>query len=97
MKLDFSRPSSTAAIFGTGWTQEANADNSSKHKQDRDGQSQTATSVNDSADIRITAEIRRMVVRDDSFSMMSKNVKIVTPGGGVTLRGPVETERETDH
>jgi osmotically-inducible protein OsmY len=35
-----------------------------------------------------------MVVKDDSLSMMAKNVKIITSGGVVILRGPVETEKE---
>ena len=57
--------------------------------------SQTATDQsNDPADIKITADIRKMVVNDGSLSMMAKNVKIITIDGVVTLRGPVETEKE---
>jgi BON domain len=46
------------------------------------------------ADIKITADIRKKVVNDGSLSMMAKNVKIITTDGVVTLRGPVETEKE---
>jgi hyperosmotically inducible protein len=66
-----------------------------KNTRDRDDQSQTATDQsNEAADIKITADIRKMVVNDDSLSMMAKNVKIITSDGVVTLRGPVETEKE---
>ena len=73
----------------------SNADNTRKNTRDRDDQSQTATDQsNDPADIKIAADIRKMVVNDESLSMMAKNVKIVTIDGVVTLRGPVETEKE---
>ena len=86
---------STAAIAGSAWSQDTNADNTGKNTRDRDDQSQTATDQsNDPADIKITADIRKMVVKDDSLSMMAKNVKIITIDGVVTLRGPVETEKE---
>jgi uncharacterized membrane protein len=78
----------TAVIAGSSWSQDKNA-------RDRDDQSVTATDQsNDPADLKLTADIRKMVVGDDSLSMMSKNVKIITVGGVVTLRGPVETEKE---
>ena len=54
--------------------------------------SQTPAGVN--ADIKMTADIRKTVVNDGSLSMMAKNVKIITIKGDVTLRGPVETEKE---
>ena len=86
---------STAAIAGIAWSQDPNADNTGKNTRDRDDQSQTATDQsNDPADIKITADIRKMVVNDGSLSMMAKNVKIITIDGVVTLRGPVETEKE---
>jgi osmotically-inducible protein OsmY len=86
---------STAAICGIAWSQDPNADNTRKNTRDRDDQSQTATDQsNDPADIKIAADIRKMVVNDESLSMMAKNVKIITIDGVVTLRGPVETEKE---
>ena len=42
----------------------------------------------------MTAAIRKMVMGDSSLSTMAKDVKIITVGGAVTLRGPVETEKE---
>ena len=82
-------------IAGSSWSQDTNADNTGKNARDRDDQSVTATDQsNDPADLKLTADIRKMVVGDDSLSMMVKNVKIITVGGVVTLRGPVETEKE---
>jgi osmotically-inducible protein OsmY len=45
-------------------------------------------------DIRITAAIRKSVTDDKSLSINAHNVKIVTAGGIVTLRGPVKSEQE---
>ena len=86
---------SAAAIAGSAWCEDTNADNTAKNERDRDNQSKTATDQsNDPVDIKLTADIRKMVVKDDSLSMMAKNVKIITIDGAVTLRGPVETENE---
>ena len=46
-------------------------------------------------DIRITAHIRKTVVRDKSLSVDAKNAKIITRSGVVTLRGPVANEAES--
>ena len=95
MKLPLLTLISAAAIAGSAWSQDTNADNTGKNVRDRADESQTATDQsNDPADIKMTAAIRKMVVADDSLSMMAKNVKIITVGGVVTLRGPVETEKE---
>lgn len=42
----------------------------------------------------ITAAIRRSVVGDKALSFTAKNVKIITVGGKVTLRGPVKSDDE---
>jgi hyperosmotically inducible periplasmic protein len=95
MKLTILTLLSTAAIAATAWSEDPKADNTGKNTRDRDDQSQTATDQsNDPADIKISADIRKKVVGDDSLSMMAKNVKIITIDGAVTLRGPVETEKE---
>lgn len=46
------------------------------------------------ADREITQSIRKSVVADSALSPTAKNVKIVTSGGVVTLRGPVKTQAE---
>ena len=49
---------------------------------------------NDKGDVELTRKIRREVVKDDSLSMLAHNVKIISAGGSVTLRGPVKTQEE---
>jgi len=46
-------------------------------------------------DIRITAHIRKAVVRDKSLSIDAQNAKIITRSGVVILRGPVANEAES--
>ena len=95
MKLTILTLLSTVAIAATAWAEDPNADNTGKNTRDRDDQSQTATDQsNNPADIKISADIRKKVVGDGSLSMMAKNVKIITVHGAVTLRGPVENDKE---
>jgi len=46
-------------------------------------------------DIKITAHIRKAVVKDKSLSIDAQNAKIITRNGVVTLRGPVANEAES--
>lgn len=48
----------------------------------------------EAADVKITAAIRRALVKDDSLSVNAHNVKIITRAGIVTLRGPVKSAAE---
>ena len=48
----------------------------------------------DTSDRGITKKIRRSVVADKSLSTYGHNVKIITQGGAVTLKGPVRSEEE---
>jgi hyperosmotically inducible protein len=45
-------------------------------------------------DIDISANIRKALVDDDNLSTNAQNVKVITNGGVVTLRGPVNTPQE---
>ena len=82
------------ALAGVALSEDPNADNTGKNTRDRNDQTQTPTDQsNSAADIK-SADIRKMVVSDDSLSMTAKNVKIITVDGAVTLRGPVETQKE---
>ncbi|HET9130682.1 MAG TPA: BON domain-containing protein [Terriglobia bacterium] len=47
-----------------------------------------------SKDVEITRQIRRLVTDDKNLSTYAKNVKIVTQDGSVTLSGPVRSETE---
>ncbi len=70
-------------------------DNSAVNVRDREQAALTAgQQSNTKADLELTRQIRRAVMKDDSLSMMAHNVKIMSEHGDVTLRGPVETERE---
>jgi osmotically-inducible protein OsmY len=72
------------------------ADDSGKNVRDRDGDTVTPMdqAKGSDADVKVTQEIRKSVVADDSLSMNAHNVKIVTLAGKVTLRGPVESQTE---
>ena len=47
------------------------------------------------SDIKITAEIRQAIIKNKSLSVDAQNVKIITRNGVVTLRGPVESKKES--
>jgi hyperosmotically inducible protein len=71
------------------------ADNTRKNERDRSGETMTSGDQSNSPeDVKITADIRRAVVGDNSLSMTAKNVKIITANGTVTLRGPVKNDAE---
>ena len=75
--------------------QDKPVDNSAQNQQDRSGDTKTSGDQSESSsDIKITAAIRRAIMKDDSLSMTAKNVKIITEKGMVTLRGPVNTAAE---
>ena len=46
------------------------------------------------SDRQITAKIRRSLVSDKAVSTYGHNVKIITRGGAVILKGPVHSEEE---
>ena len=51
---------------------------------------------NSKADITVTAEIRKALLREADLSVNGKNAKIITINGKVTLRGAVDNEGERD-
>lgn len=75
-----------------------NADNTSRNTADRDTTTKTPMDQsNASADIRITADIRKAILADNSMSMNAQNCKVITDKSGVvTLRGPVASQAEKD-
>jgi hyperosmotically inducible periplasmic protein len=71
------------------------ADDTGRNNRDSDGATLTADrQSNSKADVEITRQIRRAIVKDDSLSTDAHNVKIITSGGVVTLRGPVASSEE---
>lgn len=73
------------------------ADNTATNARDR--HSETATPVDQSNSpeaIQVTADIRKAIVGDKTLSTSAHNVKIVTSGNTVTLRGPVASAAEKE-
>ncbi len=70
------------------------ATNTKINDRDRSDAALTPMDQGGGADRDITAAVRRAVVGDGALSFDAKNVKIVTVGGKVTLRGPVKSEAE---
>jgi osmotically-inducible protein OsmY len=72
----------------------ASADNTGLNARDRSGTLTPANQGNSKAEIGITASIRRAVMADHGVSFTGKNVKIITVGTRVTLRGAVKSDAE---
>jgi osmotically-inducible protein OsmY len=49
---------------------------------------------NNEADLKTTQRIRQAVMGDSTLGFNAKNVKIITQGGKVTLRGAVSSDQE---
>lgn len=87
-------PAATPASPSTTATTTAKPDNTAVNTRDRDAAAKTPIDQNENqADVDITAKIRKQVV-DTKMSVNAQNIKIITQGGQVTLRGPVESEDE---
>ncbi len=73
----------------------ADADNTRVNERDRDASRKTPLDQgNNMPDLEITQKIRQAVMADGGLSFTAKNVKIITAGGKVTLRGPVNSAEE---
>ena len=70
-------------------------DNTGTNARDRGGDTLTAGDQPQSGgDLQITQQVRKALVADKSLSVNAHNVKVVTTGGVVTLRGPVKSAQE---
>ncbi|HEY5242697.1 MAG TPA: BON domain-containing protein [Polyangiaceae bacterium] len=69
-------------------------DNTRVNARDRNGTLTPMNQGNSTSEIGITASIRKGVMRDGTLSFTAKNVKIITVGSTVTLRGPVKSDAE---
>ena len=73
----------------------AEPDNTATNERDRSGETKTSgDQSNSSADLKITQDIRRALMKDSELSTTAKNIKIITDNGQVTLRGPVKNPQE---
>ena len=71
------------------------ADDTGRNVRDRNAQTLTPMDQsNDPADLKLTRNIRKALMADDSLSTTAQNIKIITAKGKVTLRGPVATAKE---
>ena len=71
------------------------ADNTKVNERDRSQNEPTADQQKETrSDRDITQQIRRSIIKDKALSTYAHNVKIVTQGGQVTLKGPVRSEDE---
>jgi osmotically-inducible protein OsmY len=81
-------------IFGQ--TQEVPAtDNTKTNARDRNTGDATADQQKEnSSDRKLTKDIRRALMKDDSLSTYAHNIKIISQNGKVTLKGPVRSDEE---
>jgi hyperosmotically inducible periplasmic protein len=74
---------------------QAPADNTKVNTRDRDKAAVTADQQKENAaDRDLTQKVRRALTQDKALSSYAHNVKIITQGGQVTLKGPVRSEDE---
>jgi len=70
-------------------------DNTARNARDRQPTAKTADQQsNSTADVDTTRKIRQAIVADKALSTNAHNVKVITRGGKVTLKGPVKTDEE---
>ena len=71
------------------------ADNTGRNERDKSGETLTPTDQSGSeADLALTRDIRKSLVDDDTLSVAAENIKVITQGGKVTLRGVVSSLEE---
>jgi len=74
---------------------DAKPDNTANNQRDRDSNAKTPIKQDENQnDINVTANIRKQILATENMSVNARNAKIITSGGKVTLRGPVESTDE---
>jgi sporulation protein YlmC with PRC-barrel domain len=99
---DFGQPSYASDVYSAYkiepyFATETTTDADNTRINVRDRQDQTLTPLdqgNSKADVATTAQIRKEILAAKNLSVNARNVKIITIGGQVTLRGPVNTAEE---
>ena len=84
------------ATFGEAQTTPANSapDNTRVNERDRQPGALTADQQDGKTDTDVTRRVRQAIVKDKTLSTYAHNVKVITQGGIVTLRGPVRSDEE---
>lgn len=70
-------------------------DNTATNK-DHDATKSPLDQGQNTADVKITADIRRAIMDDKAMSTNAQNCKVITEKGMVTLRGVVDSQSEKD-
>lgn len=84
-----------AIASGCQESQQPPADNTKTNQRDRDKSAPTADQQKvNPGDREITRNIRASIHKDKTLSTYAHNVKIITQGGKVTLKGPVRSDEE---
>ena len=87
--------SCVVSLSASGQTAQTPADNTKVNTRDRAAGATTADQQKENAaDRELTRKVRRALVQDKTLSSYAHNVKVITQGGQVTLKGPVRSEDE---
>jgi hyperosmotically inducible protein len=81
-----------AGMLGTSAFAQTPPDNTKANKSNRGLNADQQK--NNRSDLETTRQIRRAIVADKTLSSAAHNVKVITQGGKVTLKGPVRTPEE---
>ena len=85
------------ALPANSYDQQANRDADDTGLNQRDRAPGAVTPMDQGSndrDLEVTRQIRQGITSDDSLSVEARNVKVITDGGVVVLRGPVESAQE---
>ena len=89
---------SSAVVIGalsTSLVAQTPADNTKVNTRDRAKGAATADQQKENdTDRDVTQKIRHALMQDKSLSSYAHNVKVITQGGQVTLKGPVRSDQE---
>lgn len=84
-----------AGLASSALAANSELDNTERNARDKGGGTVLPEDQKEtSADIKITAAIRKALIKIKSLSLDAHNAKIITRDGVVTLRGPVENTAE---
>lgn len=95
---DGARPGDVARPGDPTRTEPGNQpDNTAHNKGDADNAAKTPFDQSEApADIKVTADIRKAILGTEGMSTNADNVKVMTSGGAVAVRGVVESQSEID-
>jgi osmotically-inducible protein OsmY len=72
-----------------------NADNTKKNSKVVNGDKPTAENQsNDKASVERSADLRKAILKKKGLSVNAQNIKLIDENGKLTLRGPVDNEKE---